>query len=213
VLPGLKTELEQRDMLARIEKQVRTVPPPDEAKLRAFYQANPDLFTEPEKLRASVILLKVDPSSPSSEWKAADEEAQGILKQIQGGANFAEIAKLRSADPSAKDGGNLGWLHQGTLPEPIQKVLEDMKPGQVAPEPIRVLEGMAVLRLDEVQPKKLKSFGEVEERARALWLREESEKAWKSFLAQLRKNAKIQIDESQFLPLPAPGPDQSAKPH
>ena len=97
----------------------------------------------------------------------------------------------------------MGWLHLGTLPGPIQEVLDKLKPGETAADPVQVLEGIAILRLDEIQPEQQRTFGEVQERARALWQREQAEQAWKSFLAQLRQNAKVQIDESKLLPLAA----------
>lgn len=203
MLPGLTKHLEERSVLQRLEAQVREVPPPDEATLKAFYDKNPKLFTEPSKVRASVILLKVDPSSGGGAWKAANEEAQRIIAKIKGGASFSELAKLHSGDPSGAQGGDMGWLHLGTLPGPIQEVLDKLKPGETAADPVQVLEGIAILRLDEIQPEQQRTFGEVQERARALWQREQAEQAWKSFLAQLRQNAKVQIDESKLLPLAA----------
>jgi parvulin-like peptidyl-prolyl isomerase len=205
MLPGLKEQLEQQDVLQQIEKKVRDVKPPDEAALEAYYKSHPELFTEPKKVKASVILLSVDPSAGEAAWKAAEEEAKKIIKQLQGGADFAELARIRSSDRTAEKGGDMGWLHKGSLPAPVEAVLEKLKPGQVNPEPVRVLEGIAILRLDGTAPEELKSFGEVKERARALWLREKADEAWKSHLAQLRKKAKVEIDESQFLPLAASG--------
>jgi len=205
MLPGLKEQLEQQDLLQQIEKKVRDVKPPDDAALQAYYKAHPELFTEPKKTKASVILLSVDPSTGEAAWKAAEEEAKKIIKQLEGGADFAELARIRSSDRTAEKGGDMGWLHKGSLPTPVEAVLEKLKPGQVNPEPVRVLEGIAILRLDGTAPEELKSFGEVKERARALWLREKADEAWKSHLAQLRKKAKVEIDESQFLPLAASG--------
>lgn len=203
MLPAITKFLEERSVAQRLEAQVREVPPPDEAALKAFYDKNPKLFTEPGKLRASVILLKVDASAGGSAWKAASDEAQRILAKVKGGANFAELAKLHSADPSAAEGGDMGWMHRGTLPMPVQEVLDKLKPGETAADPVQVLEGVAILRLDAVEPEHLRTFGEVRERASALWQREQAEQAWKSFLAQLRQNAKVQIDESKLLPLAA----------
>lgn len=97
----------------------------------------------------------------------------------------------------------MGWMHRGTLPMPVQEVLDKLKPGETAADPVQVLEGVAILRLDAVEPEHLRTFGEVRERASALWQREQAEQAWKSFLAQLRQNAKVQIDESKLLPLAA----------
>lgn len=201
MLPPLTKHLEERSVLQRLENQVRDVPPPDEATLKAFYDKNPKLFTEPGKLRASVILLKVDPSSGGAAWKAANEEAQRIIAKIRGGADFGELAKLHSADPTASSGGDMGWMHRGTLPSPVQDVLDKLKPGETAADPVQVLEGVAILRLDAVEQEQLKTYEEAQERARALWQREQAEQAWKSFLAQLRQNAKVQIDESKLLPL------------
>ena len=95
----------------------------------------------------------------------------------------------------------MGWMHRGTLPMPVQEALDKLKAGETAADPVQVLEGVVILRLDAVEAEKLRTFGEVQERARALLQREQAEQAWKSFLAQLRQNAKVQIDESKLLPL------------
>ena len=212
MLPGLKEQLEQQSVLQQIEAKVREVKPPDDATLQAYYKAHPELFTEPKKVKASVILLSVDPSAGEAAWKAAEEEAKKIIKQVQGGADFAELARIRSSDRTAEKGGDMGWLHKGSLPAPVEGVLEKLKPGQINPDPVRVLEGVAILRLDGTAPEELKSFGEVKERVRALWLREKADDAWNSHLAQLRKKAKVEIDESQFLPLAASGTGEKKQP-
>lgn len=212
MLPGLREQLEQQNVLQQIEGKVRDVKPPDDATLQAYYKAHPELFTEPKKVKASVILLSVDPSAGEAAWTAAEDEARKIVKQIQAGADFAELARIRSSDRTAEKGGDMGWLHKGSLPAPVESVLEKLKPGQVNPDPVRVLEGVAILRLDGTAPEQLKSFGEVKERARALWLREKADEAWNSHLAQLRKKAKVEIDESQFLPLAVSGTGEKKQP-
>ena len=87
LLPRVKAQLEQQSVLERLEKEARQVPEPTEGEARAFYKANPNLFTEPEQVRVSVILLKVDPSSPKVAWDKAREEAQAIAKRLKGGAD------------------------------------------------------------------------------------------------------------------------------
>ena len=66
-----------------------------------------------------MILLKVDPSLPPSALEQAREQAQDIVKQLANGADFAELARKHSNDESARDGGDMGYRHRGTLPAGI----------------------------------------------------------------------------------------------
>lgn len=200
LLPGLIKQLEQQNALERIEAAVRAVPAPPENQIKAYYEAHHALFTEPEQVRISLILLKVDPSSPPATWDKAKEEAGSVLKRLRSGAGFAELAKLHSGDASAKNGGDLGYLHRGMLPVVAESAVDQLQLGMIS-EPIRLLEGFALIRLDDRKAAKLRNFEEVKERATGLWEREQGELAWNKLIAALRKGTPIKMDDSKFLPL------------
>ena len=94
----------------------------------------------------------------------------------------------------------MGYVHQGILPEPAQQALDKMKPGELS-DPVVLLEGVAVLRLEGRKPAKLNSLDVVRERAGDLWQRDQGEAAWAALLAKLRRETPVKIDESRFLPL------------
>jgi len=196
-LAALRRKLETDSSLAQLEQATRNVPEPSAAAVERFYTLHPDKFTEPEQLRISLILLKVDPSSPKAQWEGARAEGEAIVKRLRGGADFAQLANLHSSDPSASKGGDLGYVHRGMLPEPAQDALDKLKPGAVA-DPVLLLEGIAVVRLDERKVGKLNSFPNVQDRARELLQREQAEAAWKGLIARLRAQAQPRIDESRY---------------
>jgi parvulin-like peptidyl-prolyl isomerase len=196
LLPGLKEQLGQQSQQARLEQAARDVPTPTSEETKAFYTAKPELFTEPEKLHLHSILLAVDPSSPRATWDAALREAEAIVRRIRGGASFSEQARMFSRDPSADKGGDLGYLHLGMLPDPLQAKIDQFKFGEVA-DPIEMLQGIGVFRLDERVPPKLQPFENVAKRAGELLMRERQEAAWKGLLAKLRAEAKIVIFDEQ----------------
>ncbi len=194
MLPGLRQQLSQQSRLGLLEQAVRDVPAPGPDELKAFYVAKPDLFTEPEKIRLHSILLAVEPSSGQPVWDAAMREAETIVKRIRGGADFAEQARLSSKDESAEKGGDMGYLHRGMLPESLQAKVDQLKLGEVS-DPIQMLQGVGVFRLDDRIPPKLQDFSRVAERATDLLHRELKEKAWQDLVAKLRSTATIVIHE------------------
>lgn len=197
ILPKLRERFEQDNLLETLEAKARQVRPPAEDKVRAYYKANPEKFTEPEKMRLSMILLNVDPSATTAVWQAAEQEAAAILKRLQAGADFAELARVHSAHESSAKGGDLGYLHRGMLPDGIQDKVDAMKPGDLS-VPTRILQGYAVFRFDALQPAKHHDFATVRQRASDLLARDLSEQAWADFLAGLRKKAKITINTERY---------------
>lgn len=199
-LPSLTRELERQTTVERLQADVRKVDPPADDVVRAHYDAHPELFTEPEQLRLAVILLRVDPSSPTATWEKAREEAVAIRERIDRGADFGELARLHSGDVSAEKGGDMGYVHRGMLQNEIAEELSKLPPGGVT-APLRLLEGYALARFIDRKPPQLRSFEQVRERAGQLWVREESERRWKAFLAELRKGATVNVvDASRYPP-------------
>lgn len=192
VLPALKRALQEQDVIAQLEAAARAAPPPAEAELRAYYGSHPESFTEPERFRLSMILLKVDPSAPDAAWEEALERAQDLVKQLAGGADFAGLAMRNSGDASAKDGGDLGYRHRGMLPRGIENEVDKLALG-AASEPIRLLEGVAIFRVVERRAAQLRSLEEVRRSAAELWAREQGETQWRQLIARLRAGAGIRI--------------------
>ena len=190
-------QLEEQAQLERLEASVRSVPEPTEAQARAFYESHLDLFVEPEKIHLSVILLRVDPSSPKVAWEKAAEEAASIVSRLKNGAQFEELARVHSSDASAERGGDLGYLHRGVLPEGTQALIDSLDPGAIS-DPVRLLEGMAVIRVVDRKAAKQHDFAEVRARAGDLWQREQGETQWKRLMAQLRAGSVIRINTSRY---------------
>ena len=176
LLPGLRAEIQRRNRLEELEKQVRNISV-SEDETRKFYEARKELFTEPEKLRIQAILLNVEPSSPTQTWALARQEAEGIVRRLRQGASFEDAARMHSQDKSAAAGGDMGYLHRGMLPEELHATLDKMSLNEIS-DPIAVLEGVTIIRLTDRNPAKLRTYTEVAERARGLLLREKQDAVW-----------------------------------
>ncbi len=200
LLPGLTAKLERDSQLAQLTKQVKSVGEPTPRQLEQYWETHKEKFTSPEQVHVSMILLTVDPSSPQAKWDGARAEGAAMVKRLKAGADFKQLAQLHSGDGSAQRGGDMGFVHQGILPEPAQQALDKMKPGELS-EPLVLLEGVAVLRLEGRKPSKLNALDAVRERAGDLWQRDQGEAAWAALLAKLRRDTPVKIDESRFLPL------------
>jgi len=192
-LEGQLSELVgQKSQLDQLEAEVRNVPQPTRAEVRAYYDSHLDLFTEPEKLHLSVILLKVDPGSTDDVWKKAWDDAQKVAEQIKAGADFGDMARKYSNDTTAINGGDMGYLHRGRVPAQIQEGVDNFKVGEVS-APYKGLEGISVFRLEDRVAPDVKGFERSEKRAGELLMRDKRDQAWKTFVEHLRSIAKIEV--------------------
>ncbi|MDT8383949.1 MAG: peptidylprolyl isomerase [Gammaproteobacteria bacterium] len=197
VLPQVREKLNNESLAKVLEDRVRDVPAPTADELKRFYEDSKDLFTTPERVRVSLILLRVDPASTPEVWKQASDEAASIVERIGAGGDFAELARIHSSDKSAQNGGDMGFVHTGMLGENAQKVLDIMEVGEVS-SPVVLLEGVSIFRLDEREKPSLNSLDAVKERAEQLYLRDKGEAAWKKLLADLRSAATIEMNDAPW---------------
>ena len=192
LFPAIQTQVNRQSLLEQLEVSVRAIEQPTPSEVRNFYDQNQPLFIEPEKLRLSVILLKVDPSAAKEVWVKAQKTAHEIYSRIKGGADFAEQARQYSQHESASKGGDLGYLHRGMMPESLQSRIDKLVLS-IPEEPMTVLEGIAIYRLDERTKGSLQNFDTVRVRARDLLYRNKSEQNWLDTVVRLRTEAKVRI--------------------
>jgi parvulin-like peptidyl-prolyl isomerase len=197
----LRAKFEEDSLLDVLEADVRSVAAPDEDELSDFYSANPELFTEPAQNRVRVILLGVPPSAEAPVWQAAREEARRLLDQLSDGASFEELALLHSSDPTAEDGGDMGFMHTGTLSPVAEEAINQLDIGEVT-EPIKVLEGMAIFQLAERKRDELHEFAHVRDRAEELWKRQRGEQQWSELVAELRSESQVDVDTDYLASIP-----------
>ncbi|MBV0913563.1 peptidylprolyl isomerase [Anianabacter salinae] len=102
----------------------------------------------------------------STEYNAAhilvetEEEAQTLVEQAQGDADFAELAKEHSTGPSGPNGGALGWFGPGMMVQPFDEAVQGMEPGDVA-GPVQTQFGWHVIKLNETRTAEAPSLDEL----------------------------------------------------
>jgi peptidyl-prolyl cis-trans isomerase D len=131
-----------------------------DAELKASYEKQKNRFQQPERRHARHILITVDKNRDDA---AAQKLAQDVLAQLKAGKDFAALAKQYSGDPgSADSGGDLGFQDKSTfagLDQPFADALFSMSKGELR-GPVKTESGYHIIRLDEIEPAKGKSFEE-----------------------------------------------------
>jgi peptidyl-prolyl cis-trans isomerase D len=139
-----------------------------EKDLRDFYDKLKDRYAVPEKRRASHILIQILDGKDGD--AVARKKAEDVLAQARSGKDFATLAKQYSQDVgSAAKGGDLGWAERSNFVAPFAEVLFSTPVGEIR-GPVKTQYGYHVIRVDEIQEGKTKTFeqarGEIEAQLR-----------------------------------------------
>ncbi|MBU0985694.1 MAG: SurA N-terminal domain-containing protein, partial [Proteobacteria bacterium] len=102
----IKSKIKQgiaiKELLDTVIVQKITIP---ESETREFYDANPNLFKHPEQVKASHILIRLDPKADESQKVQAKQKIETIRQKIKNGEDFSALAKEFSEGPSSANGG------------------------------------------------------------------------------------------------------------
>lgn len=120
---------------------------------------------------------------------ATEEEAKEVVTKLDGGADFAELAKESSTGPSGAQGGDLGYFVQGQMVPEFDEAASVLEPGEYSKTPVKTQFGWHVIKVEDRRPVAAASFEEMEPQLRADIARETVEVV----LQELRDGAKIEI--------------------
>ncbi|AKU10711.1 Chaperone SurA [Azoarcus sp. CIB] len=140
-----------------------------------------------QQTRARHILIRTSEIVTDAD---AESRLRGLRERVVNGGNFAELAKVNSADLSAAKGGDLGWVNPGdTVPE-FERAMEALKPGEVS-SPIKSPFGWHLILVEE---RRMQDVTDERKRAAARnALRErKAEEAYEEWLRQLRDRTYVE---------------------
>ncbi len=131
-----------------------------EKEISDFYELNQERFKDPKQIKARHILFKVPPDAPESEEANAKDRALAILKRVRDGENFTTLAKEYSQDPTASEGGDLGYLKRGQLDKPLEELAFTLKTGEIG-GPVRTPSGWHIVKVEVIKDATIKTLLEV----------------------------------------------------
>ncbi len=148
-----------------------------DADVKAAYDKEFTNYSGEEEISARHILVKTR------------EEAEAIVKELDGGKDFADLAKEKSTGPSAPNGGSLGFFSRGQMVKPFEDVAFQLEVGTFSKEPVETQFGWHVIKVDEKRQQSAPELPAVEERIRQELLRARYEEV----MTQLKADTTIEI--------------------
>ena len=188
-----------------------------------FYNENKDKFKNPDKVRASHILVSANAEELKAKIAASEkgknmnddqmnaevqkqmtqqkEKAQKLLAQVKKDPkSFAKIAKDNSDDTqSAQMGGDLGYFGKEEMVEPFSKAAFSMKPNTIS-EVIQTPYGYHIILVTDRQKAGTEPFDKVKDDIKDFLTNQEKVKVLQQFVDTLKNNAKIQYNDESFDP-------------
>ncbi|WP_285111485.1 peptidylprolyl isomerase [Leclercia adecarboxylata] len=154
-----------------------------DTEIQSYYDQHQDQFTQPQRNRFSIIQTKTE------------AEAKEALDELNKGTDFATVAKEKSTDIiSAKNGGDMGWLEEGTTPDELKNAGLKEK-GQLSGV-IKSSVGFLVVRLDDITPATTKPLADVRDDIAA---KVKQEKALDGFYALQQKVSDAASNDNESL--------------
>ena len=190
---AVEPEMGKRDVLAL--ENARRAYLADGAVARAMAQA-----VTPQAMQA-LYEMRFANAIPGTEFNAAhiivatQAEAAEIRTQLDAGADFAEMARTKSTDGAAANGGDLGWFGPGMIVKEFEDAVVAMKPGEIA-GPLQTQFGWQLVKLNDTRPTAAPTFETVRPELEA----ELQQQAVDTRVAELTAAATITRDDAGIDP-------------
>jgi len=152
-----------------------------EEEMKAFFEQYKDFLGTEEQVRVSHILVD------------SREEAEEIREMLLAGADFAQVAREKSADAgSAARGGDLGWVSRGQTVKPFEDAAFSSPVGEISPV-VETDFGFHVLRVEERQEAREAVYEQSRDVIHSYLLEDKLQQAFQEWLREIRSQAQVEI--------------------
>ena len=174
-------------IIATMDQQTRTLLAG--AAIRDYVQKNPVTDEQARQVYDKEI------GKPGTEYNARHilvktrEEAEEIIHELDKGGDFSALAKEKSTDTSASEGGELGWFSTAQMVQPFADAVAGLKKGSYTEEPVQTQFGWHVILLEDTRESTPPAFDDIKDRLKVLVANQQLQK----HIQQVRETAKIEI--------------------
>ncbi len=193
----LRRDLERAQTVERmIESSLRPGINVSAEEARAYYQANPRQFTDPERIHCRQVFLRVGPDTTEEQKAEMRRTLEGLRRRVLQGESFAALADQYSQDPNSGPGGDLGYLVRGQLARDFEKAVFALQDGQLSGVVSSVYGYHLLLAVDH-QPAAVVGYEKVKDSLSAFLHRRKLDEAVSALAKELRGKAKISIPKKR----------------
>lgn len=153
--------------------------------VKSYYDSNKEQFSSQQLRNAKHILV------------ANEDLARKLSAQLKGGADFDELAKANSTDPTAKNGGDLGWFGRGQLVPEFEQAAYALNKNQVS-DVVKTKFGYHIIKLIDTRERPALPFDQVKEELRTSLRNQKKQAETLSYLEKLKKDIKVTRDISKI---------------
>jgi peptidyl-prolyl cis-trans isomerase D len=137
------------------------VQPPSQQAVQQYYNDHAADYSVPDQAKSRHILISVPPNANAATDAAAKAKAEMVLKQLQAGGSWTDLAKKYSDDPGSKDtGGELGFAQRGKMVPAFDNAIFTQKIGEI--DIIKTNFGYHIVQVEERQTAHTQALSEVQ---------------------------------------------------
>jgi peptidyl-prolyl cis-trans isomerase C len=192
------TENEIKEQIARglairelIDQRIAAKIVVTDEESKAYYDGNPQIFNQPEQVKASHILIKADANADEAKKAEARKKIETVQQKVKDGGDFAALAKEYSEGPSNTRGGDLGYFRRGQMVKPFEDAAFTMQPNEVS-EVVETRFGYHLIKVYDKKPEQVLAYADVKEKLNQRLKQQKVEKEATQYVDQLKKDAKIE---------------------
>ncbi|MFV3073916.1 peptidylprolyl isomerase [Niveispirillum fermenti] len=174
---------------------------------QAWLKAEIDKKLTPERLRAAFDKWTKE-NPPQDEVRArhilvkTKAEAEALIKQLRGGADFAKLAAEKGTDGTKDSGGDLGYFVHDRMVKPFADAAFAMKAGDISQTPVQTDFGFHVIKVEDKRKQTPPTYEQAAPQLRGMVAQEIAEE----LVEGLQKTAKVQTFNIDGSPMPAAAP-------
>lgn len=176
ILESAKKEILTQTAITKVMKQVSVT----DEEVKDYYEANKNMYKNPEKIRAKHILVD------------SEEKAKTISKEISDGMSFEEAAKKYSTCPSKAQGGDLGEFSRGQMVPEFEEAAFNLDMGLVS-EPVKTQFGYHLIKVENKVEPSIATYDEVRDAIKRGLLQERQSYEYSKFDKELRDKYKVEM--------------------